>query len=93
MADDHEEDSVLIKYGKGCEDDIVEAWLDREAKAHGYENWIVAYHVINRPSTTDWSHSDGDAPWNPNYRTPLGPLSFADDREYEPEERIRGQFK
>jgi hypothetical protein len=45
------------------------------------------------PGTTVWSYPDGDAPWNPNYRTPLGPLSFADDKEYEPEERIRGQFK
>jgi hypothetical protein len=85
---------------------------------------------------TDWSHSDGDAPWNPNYRPTFDdymqeyptpgwpPKSYPDvpmprvnrpptetdlvgdllaslmdarsakaNREYEPDERIRGQFK
>lgn len=69
--------------------------------------------MINRKKTK-WSHSDGDAPWNRNYRTPVEdigkdttvaifealPKAFIDefygyepDKEYEPDERIRGQFE
>jgi hypothetical protein len=53
---------------------------------------------------TTWSHSDGGAPWNQNFRTVSvdGITKLAkeyydpaikESREYEPDERIRGQFK
>jgi hypothetical protein len=43
---------VLNKDGDDCEDAIVQNWLDRESKAHGYDSWIVAYHEIDRPLST-----------------------------------------
>jgi hypothetical protein len=48
---------------------------------------------MRKDRETDWSHSDGQAPWNQNYRPPLLPCPPEEDREYEPDERIRGQFK
>lgn len=47
MADDYGDDSVLIK-GDGNEDDMIRDWLDTQARAHGYDNWLAAYHEIER---------------------------------------------
>lgn len=44
MSDDHGADSVL----QGDDDDIVRDFLDSQARAHGYANWVVAYHEIDR---------------------------------------------
>ena len=48
MADDHGDRSVLNKKGEGSDDSIVRDWLDAQARAHGYDSWVVAYHVINK---------------------------------------------
>jgi hypothetical protein len=63
---------------------------------------------VTKRKATEWSHSDGDAPWSQNYRAPTvpdiakDPLASLMDarsakadkrREYEPDERIRGQFE
>lgn len=45
MADDYGDDSVLRKDDDG-EDEMIRDWLDTQARAHGYDSWLVAYHRI-----------------------------------------------
>lgn len=46
MADDHGDQSVLAKNGEGSPDEVVRDWLDTQARAHGFDSWVAAYHGI-----------------------------------------------